>query len=80
MHDRWRDPPRRVARSARPGNPLSGAEIFHVKVSRWVNPPSRGRIRDTLNSLKIHICGGSESLLKVTVESHRTEGCGKNSK
>ena len=74
------DPPRRVARSARPRNPLSRAEIFHVKVSRWGNPPSGDRIRYTSNSRKIHFGGGFASLLKVTIESHSTEGCSKSSK
>ena len=45
LHDRWGDPPRRVAQSARPGN-----------------PPSRGRIRGTWNSRKIHFGGGVASV------------------
>ena len=60
---------RRVARSARPGNLVSRGQIFHVNVSWWGNPPSRGRIRNTSNSLKIHFSGGFASLLKVAIES-----------
>ena len=80
LHDRWGDPPRQVARSARPGNPLSRGHIFPCKRSRWGNPPSRGPIRDTSNSRKIHFGGGFASLLKVAIESHSTEGCSKSSK
>ena len=48
------------------GNPLlpdrvtlpAGVKFSHVNVSRWGNPPSRGRIRDTSNSHKIHFGGG----------------------
>ena len=58
----------------------AGVKFCHVNVSRWGNPPSRGRIRDTSNSRKIHFGGGFASLLKVTIESHSTEGCSKNSK
>ena len=43
------------------------------------NPPSRGRIRDTSNSRKIHFGGGFSSL-KVSIESLITEGCSKSSK
>ena len=78
LHDRWGD--RRVARSARPGNPLSRDQILPCKRSRWGNPPSRGPIRDTSNSRKIHFGGGFASLLKVTIESHSTEGCSKSNK
>ena len=80
LHDRWGDPSRRVVRSARPGNPLSRGQILPCKRSRWGNPPGRGRIRDTSNSRKIHFGGGFASLLKVTIESHSTEGCSKSSK
>ena len=38
-----------------------------------------GRIRDTSNSRKIHFGGGFASLLKLTIESHHTEGCSKSS-
>ena len=31
LHDRWGDPPRRVARSARPRNPLSRGQILPCK-------------------------------------------------
>ena len=31
LHDRWGDPPRWVAWSARPGNPLSGGQILPCK-------------------------------------------------
>ena len=54
--------------------------ICHVNVSRWGNPPNRGRIRDTSNSRKIHFGGGFASLLKVTIASHSTEGCSNSSK
>ena len=57
-HDRWGERPRRVARSARPGNPLSRGQILPCKRSRWGNPPSRGPIRDTSISRKIHFGGG----------------------
>ena len=36
LHDSWGDPPRWVARSARPGDPLSRVQSLHVNVSRWV--------------------------------------------
>ena len=58
----------------------AGVKFCHVNVSRWGNPPSRGRIRDTSNSRKIHFGGGFASLFKVTIESHITEGCSKSSK
>ena len=58
----------------------AGVKFCHVNVSRWGNPPSRGRIRDTSNSRKIHFGGGFASLLKVTIESHSTEGCSNSSK
>ena len=80
LHDRWGDPPRRVTRSTRPGYPLSRGQILPCKRSRYGNPPSRGLIRDTSNSSKIHFGGGFASLLKETIESHSTEGCSKSSK
>ena len=55
-------------------------KFCHVNVSKWGNPPSRGRIRDTLNSCKIHFGGGFASSLKVTRESQSTEDCTKSSK
>ena len=55
-----------------------GVKFCHVNVSRWGNPPSRGRTRDTSNSRKIHFGGGFASLLKLTIESHHTEGCRKS--
>ena len=58
----------------------AGVEFCHVNVSRWGNPPGRGRIRDTSNSRKIHFGGGFASLLKLTIESHCTEGCSKSNK
>ena len=58
----------------------AGLKFCHVNVSRWGNPPSRGRIRDTSNSRKIHFGGGFASLLKLTIESHCTEGCSKSNK
>ena len=70
LHDRWGYPPRRVARSARPGNPLSRGQILPCKRWRWGNSPGRGLIRDTSNSRKIHFGGGFASLLKETIESH----------
>ena len=36
----------------------AGVKFFHVNVSRWGNPNSRDRIRDTSNSRKIHSDGG----------------------
>ena len=51
----------------------AGVEFCHVNVSRWGNPPGRGRIRDTSNSPKIHFGGGSALLLKLTIESHCTD-------
>ena len=80
LHDRWGDPPRRVARSTRPGNPLSWGQILPYKRSRWGNPPSRGPNRDTWNSSRIHFGGSFASLLKEKIESHSTEGCSKSSK
>ena len=35
-------------------------------VTRQGNPPTRGRIRDSSNSRKIHFGGGFASLLNVT--------------
>ena len=58
----------------------TGVKFCHVNVSKWDNPPSRGRIRDTSNSRKIHFGCGFASLSKVTRESHRTEGRSKSSK
>ena len=58
----------------------AGVKFCHVNVSRWGNPPRQGRICDTSNSRKIHLGGGFASLLKVTIESHSTEGCSKSSK
>ena len=58
----------------------AGVKFCHVNVSRWCDPPGRGRIRDTSNSRKIHFGGGFASLLKLTIESHHTEGCSKSSK
>ena len=49
-------------RSTRLGYPLSRGQILPCKLSRWGNPPSRGRIRGTSNSLKIHFAGGFPSL------------------
>ena len=65
--------PRRVARSARLGNALNRGQILPCKRSRWGNLPSRGLIRETSNSCKIHFGGGFVSLLKVTTESNRTD-------
>ena len=60
---------------------LSGVGKFcHVNVSRWGSQPGRGRIRDTSNSRKILSGGGFASLLKLTIESHSTEGCSKSNK
>ena len=73
LHDRWGDPPKRVALSA-------GVKFCHVNVSRWGNPPSRSRTRDTSNSSKIHFSGGFASLLKVKIDCHSTEDCSKSSK
>ena len=38
------------------------------------DPPGRGRIRDTSNSRKTHFGGGFALLLKLTIESHCTDG------
>ena len=46
---------------------------------RWGIPPTRGRIRDTSNSRKMHSGDGFASLLKVTMESYSTESCSKGS-
>ena len=40
-----------------------GVKFFQVNVSRWGNPPSRGRIRDTSYSRKIHFGGGFALLI-----------------
>ena len=58
----------------------AGVKFCHVNVSRWGNPPGRGRIRDTSNSRKIHFGGGFASLLKVTIECHSSEAGSKSSK
>ena len=58
----------------------AGVKFCHVNVSRWGNPPGWGRIRDTSNLRKFHFGGDFASLLKVTIESHRTEGCSKSSR
>ena len=58
----------------------AGVKFCHVNISRWGNPPGRGRIRDISNSRKIHFGGGFASLLKLTIESHCTEGCSKSNK
>ena len=73
-------PDKAVARSARPGYSLSRGQILPYKRFKVGNPPSRGRICDTSNSRKNHFSGGFASLLKVTIESHSTEGCSKSSK
>ena len=52
----------------------AGVKFCRVNVSRWGNPPTRGRIRDTSNSRKIHFGGGSALLLKLTIESYCTDG------
>ena len=52
----------------------AGVKFCHVNVSSWGNPPSRGRISETSNQRKIHFGGGFASLLKLTIESHCTEG------
>ena len=49
LPDRWGDPLRRIALSA-------GGKFCHVNVSRWGDPPSRRRIRDTSNSLWWWLC------------------------
>ena len=51
-----------------------GVKFCHVNVSRWGTPPGWGRIRDTSNSRKIHFGGDFASLLKLTIESHCTDG------
>ena len=58
----------------------SRGHIFPCKHFKVGDPPSRGRIRDTSSSRQNHFGGGFASLLKVTVESHSTEGCSKSSK
>ena len=60
-------------------NLSAGVKFCYVNVSRWGNPPSRGRIWNTSNSRKIHFGGDFASLLKVAIESHSTEGCSKSS-
>ena len=57
---------------------LAGVKFCHVSVSRWRNPPGRGRIRS--NSRKIHFGGGFASLLKLTIESYHSDGCRKSNK
>ena len=56
-------------------------KFCHVQTFKasWGNPPSRGQIRETSNSCKIHFGGGFASLLKVTIESHSTEDSNKSS-
>ena len=58
----------------------AGVKFCHVNVSRWGNPPGRGRIRDTSNSRKIHFGGCFALLSKLTIESHSTEGFSKSNK
>ena len=57
--------------------PLSRVKFSHVNVSRWGNPPSRGRIRDTKFAQNSVFSGSHASLLKVTIESQSTEACSK---
>ena len=59
----------------------AGVKFCHVQTfkARWSNQPSRGEIRETSNSCKIHFGGGFASLLKVTKESNGAEGCSKSS-
>ena len=52
----------------------AGVKFCHVNVSRWGNPPGRGRIRDTSNSRKIHFRGVFALWLKLTIESYCTDG------
>ena len=53
-----------------------GVKFCQVNVSMWGNPPTRGRIRDTSNSRKIHFGGDFASLLKTcNTESHSSKGC-----
>ena len=42
LHAKWGDPPRRAARSVRPGNALSQGQILPSKRFKW---GSRGQIR-----------------------------------
>ena len=43
LHEKWGDPLKRVARSARPGNPLSLSQILPCKrFGAGYNPPRRG--------------------------------------
>ena len=57
----------------------AGVKFCYVNVQGRVTRSSRGPIRDTSNSRKNHFGGGFASLLKVTIESHSTEGCSKSS-
>ena len=58
----------------------AGVKFCYVNVAMWGSPPSWGWIRVTSNSRKIYLSGGFASLLKVTKESHSTEGCSKISR
>ena len=54
LHDRWG-----TRQGGYPGlsdRVTLSAEVFHVNVSRWGNPPSQCRIRDTSNSLWRSLC------------------------
>ena len=68
LHDRWDDPPRWVAQSARLGNPLSRGQILTCKGSRRGSPPIG------VWFVKHQIC------TKFTIESNSTEDCSKSSK
>ena len=66
--------------STRPGYHLSRGQVLPCKRFKVGNPPGRDRIRDTSDSRKIHFGGGVAALLKLTTESHCTEGCSKSNK
>ena len=68
---------RQGGKSGLPDRVTLSAEVkfCHVNVSRWGNPHSRSRIRDTSNSSKIHFGSGFAPLLKVKIECYSAEGC-----
>ena len=53
----------------------TGVKLCRVNVSRWGNPPSRGRIRVRSNSLTAQLTAfsGTFASLKVTIASQSTE-------
>ena len=54
--------------------------FFSLEMNSKFLRVGRGRIRGTSNSRKIQFGGAFASLLKLTIESHCTEGCSRSNK